>query len=106
MNCRSCGLNVLGHCSVYNSQIPHHALKAPNECDHWRPQKKGDAVAIAEGLADTHENHRVSWLTVADMMSGRPVPAGAVSIAWKLIWTAPYLDDSTRSLLASGMVPI
>ncbi len=107
ISCASCALNMMGYCTVYNRSIPRDKEAVPHQCDRWKMQRSGDPLAIVDGLMNTHEEHKQIWWCLYDMIKCDATPlAGERLAVWRLIWTAPYIDDATRILLATAVPQI
>lgn len=103
--CVSCALNLMGWCAGYGTKIPTGKESVVHDCPGWTLQRRTNALAIVEGLIETHEEHRALWMVVQDMLTTGGGTPGSHAMAWRLIWTAPYIDDVTRVAIAREVVP-
>ena len=106
MTCKSCARNLLGYCTQYERHIPPGKESVNHDCSAWLPAREDDITQVLTGLIETHPEHRDTWWTVRDMVAGDVTPpAGSRAAAWRLLWTARYIDDAVRVMIAKEIVP-
>jgi len=104
--CSTCALNTLGYCPVFFRMIPSDRIDTEHGCERWQLPRSISGLSVVERLAKAHAEDRSLWLVVEDMIRGDThPPAGMVAAAWRLAWTAPYIDEATRAQIVREIVP-
>ena len=103
ISCYNCGLNLNGYCTVYDRRIPREKEIEPHECKFWKISRD-NGLDIVKKLM-THKEDVHLWMCLADMIEGKTPPQGEQAAAWRLLWTASYIDDVTRVAIAKDIPP-
>lgn len=105
--CSDCIHNLTRQCMVLHTVIPRGKETVTHDCAYWRGNAQDiDVDAQLARWMDGHPQDAVALWALQDMTrAGQWPPAGQQAEAWRVLYTAPYIDIVTRSAIIQKIIP-
>lgn len=104
--CRRCVHDITRQCMVLHTVIPRDKESVEHDCLHWAPIPDTPAETIIARWMDGHPEDIVGLWALHDMVAGdTDPPAGQKAEAWRLLYTATYIDSVSRDAVIGAIIP-